>query len=228
MNISFRISKVDESDYTSEQCESSNSGFSNYSDEDNSEISYDLELDDTGFEREKLDIEEIEDDIHMNPQDFARSIEKYRNQAKEIVSENSKNLEEISISIEKETTIITDDQKKEDDNLRLILNHQLTGKLLNAASLDMERIEIMKLNQINNILKLKNNLLNQIYDSKNTQLINSSVKDIQIAVNELIDKFGEAEMMSLDDDGMIHYTIGDFKEDMEISELGYLLSLIHI
>jgi hypothetical protein len=123
-----------------------------------------------------------------------------------------------------EDNIIIEDKSQADFNLQNIIKHDLVGEVLNTASLQMQEREISKLDEIKVIYTLKKeiqDLVDQGVDPSDEQ-VNIKKLAIEQKVTTLINHYGAAEIIFEDNDGLVHYTLGDLKDDLTLGELAFI------
>lgn len=208
----------------------SSSGISDYQEEDSLNSSEDLSVDygqmgvPEAYARESLELEGLVVDFDADEPANQEIIQKYE---QEVVAtrEELELADGVQSGHEKsECSEIVADRKQAENNTSLILKHELMGNLLNVASLKVEIREAQKLSEINDILEKKQELEDLIDQDKteSTSQIEGLKLEITVMVSNLVEKYGEAEVLSLNDDGITHYTIGDFKQDLSLDEFKYI------
>ena len=148
-----------------EESNDSSSGISDYQEsenDDSEEVSFENNLKNlTGaFAREELDLDGLQIDFDSDEftnQDIIKQYETEVHYSGIPFKIEEKN--EIDNHLNEATEIITD-QKLAEENTVLLLKHEMMGNLLNVASLKIELREADKLKKINDILELKEKLLN--------------------------------------------------------------------
>jgi hypothetical protein len=220
--------KQNQTNYKMETESSDSSGISDYQEQSSNESSEELsftngaiEIPDS-FARENLELDDLVVDFNEDELINKNIIEEYET---EVLNDPSKpetsslDLSKIDDNIE-----IINDRKKAENNTNLILKHEMIGNLLNIASLKVEVREATKLARVNDILQAKQELIEMIdanNDGQESQIEELKVKIAQM-IDDLVKDFGEGELLTLNDNGITHYTVGDFKEDLSFDEFKYI------
>jgi hypothetical protein len=207
----------------------SSSEISDYLDESENSSEEQLSFEDQelefpeAFEREHLDLENLTVDLDTDENLNSTIIKRYESETKGDKEELNEILNGLNPTASDENEEIVKDQEKNEKNTSLIVKHELMGDLLNTVSLKVELREVEKMEKVHHIMDLKKQVT-QLTDKREVDLekIEQLKQEILVELDGLVKEFGEAEIMLLEDEGVSHYTLGDFKEDLSRSEMEYI------
>ena len=187
----------------------------------NGQISGDTDERIEHLENEQMIISGIKIDFK---EDFSLNSSVVNDFEQEVRAKQGEKLDLINTS---EDSVIMLDKKEAIMNNQNILQHNMKAYVLNEASLKMQEREVSKLEQVQTIYNLRDELQNLKDQSieKSDEKVVGLVSQIEEKVNNLINQFGEAESLVENDDSLTHYTLGDLRDDLTTGELDYVVKL---
>lgn len=162
----------------------------------------------------------------MNSEQRDQAIQ-INNEMRESVNFKASRVAEINQEEREDRQLILD-QKLSDTNLDMLYRHELTANLLNTANLVIQNREIKKLEKIHHILSLNAQLMElstHKQQSDTAKLILNKEAEIELKIKDLVQEFGEGELLSLGETGVTHYTLGDLRDDLSHNELEFISSV---
>lgn len=149
------------------------------------------------------------------------------NQFIEEVRDSSEYSKSHSQADESEDSVIMKDKAQALKNNELIMKHNLKGYVLTAASTQLEKREVSKLEKVEGVYQLRDQLVALVDEGKDDsdmEVVGLKGKIVEL-VGQLIEEFGEAESLVENDQSLEHYTLGNLRDDMTLGEMGYIEKL---
>ena len=162
--------------------------------------------------------------IQMDYDDDTTVNEKIINDFEQEVREKAKGFN----IVEREDSIIIDDQRQALLDQELVLKHQMKEQVLETAETSIQRREYEKLEQAKGLFLLMDQLKGLVDQKRPGDAVVIGEMKLQVIgkVNGMVEEYGRAENLTREmggDEGLVHFTLGDLQDDMTIGEMGYIM-----